>query len=189
MVLAHVAPPPEACAPMRAGARRHRDAHGSANEPFVTKWRWTAWPLATAMVAALLIWNVVLQREASIRPPGPEVEALARRPGRLVILASTGMPDASARLLVAVDGNQGHLAIAGLRPLPRGRAYQLWFIPATAPPMTGGVFEVDASGRAWVTITVPISLDEARAIAVTEEPITGSGAPTGEYLLEARTWR
>jgi hypothetical protein len=33
-----------------------------------------------------------------------------------------------------------------------------------------GVFGVDASGRAWVSITVPISLDEARAIAVTEEP-------------------
>jgi anti-sigma-K factor RskA len=139
------------------------------------------------MVAGLLIWNVMLQREASIRPPGPEVEALARRPGRLVILASTSMPNASARLLVAVDGHHGHLAIAGLRPLPRERAYQLWFIPATAPPMSGGVFAVDTSGRAWVSITVPVSLDEARAIAVTEEPTTGSGAPTGKYLLEART--
>jgi anti-sigma-K factor RskA len=189
MALDPVAPPPEAWAFVRAGARRRRTTHGSANEPFLAKWRWAPWPLATAMVAALLIWNVVLQREASFRPPGPEVEALARRPGRLVILAGTGIPGASARLLVAIDGHHGHLAIAGLRQLPRQRVYQLWFIPATAPPMTGGVFGVDASGRAWVSITVPISLDEARAIAVTEEPITGSGAPTGEYLLEARTWR
>lgn len=187
MGLDPVAPPPEAWASVRAGARRRRAAHGPANERSFAKWRWAAWPLATAMVAGLLIWNVMLQREASIRPPGPEVEALARRPGRLVILASTSMPNASARLLVAVDGHHGHLAIAGLRPLPRERAYQLWFIPATAPPMSGGVFAVDTSGRAWVSITVPVSLDEARAIAVTEEPTTGSGAPTGKYLLEART--
>jgi len=189
MGLDPVAPPPEAWVWVRAGARRHRAVHRSANEGVFARWRWATWPLATAMVAALLVWNVVLQREAFVRPPGPEVEALARRPGRLVILAGTGMPGASGRLLVAVDGHHGHLAIAGLRPLPRDRAYQLWFIPATAAPRTGGVFGVDANGRAWASITVPVSLDEARAIAVTEEPISGSAAPSGDYLLEARSWR
>jgi hypothetical protein len=58
-----------------------------------------------------------------------------------------------------------------------------------APTVTGGTFRVDSRGRAWATITVPISLDEARVIAVTDEPAPGSMAPTGSYLLEAKTWR
>jgi len=55
--------------------------------------------------------------------------------------------------------------------------------------VTGGTFRVDSRGRAWATIAVPISLDDARVIAVTEEPAPGSVAPTGNYLLEARAWR
>jgi anti-sigma-K factor RskA len=135
-------------------------------------------------VAGVLLWNVLLQLEVSRQPSGPEVEALARRPGRLVILAGTGAPGASARLLVAVDGHHGHLAIAGVRPLPDGRTYQLWFVPASVPPVTGGTFVVDAGGRAWATITVPIPLDEARVIAVTEEPAPGSAS--ADWELPAR---
>ena len=147
------------------------------------------WPVLTALVASLLVWNIVLQRELTRGPtPGPEVEALSRRPGRLVIMAGTGRPGASARLFVAVDGG-GHLAISGLPPLPRERTYQLWFIRTGTSPVTGGTFRVDARGLAWVKATVPASLDEVRAIAVTEEPVPGSGSPTGPHLLEATTWR
>jgi len=150
------------------------------------------WPVLTALVASLLLWNVALQRELTRRAPGPapgpEVEALSRRPGRLVILAGTGQPRASARLFVAVDGG-GHLAISGLTPLPRERIYQLWFIGAGASAVTGATFGVDAHGLAWVKASVPASLDNVRAIAVTEEPAPGSGSPTGQHLLEARTWR
>jgi len=144
------------------------------------------WPVLSALAASLLIWNVVLQLELTRRPPGPEVEALARRPGRLVILM--GPAGASGRLLVAIDGLHGHLATAGLRPLAADRTYQLWFVRPGAPSMSGGTFRVDSRGRAWATITVPVPLDEARVIAVTEEPAPGSVAPTGSYLLEARGW-
>lgn len=184
-----VEPSPDAWASIRTGARRRRPTHGAEKRIVLPNWRWAAWPLMAGLVATLLVWNVSLQREVSLRPPGPEVEALARRPGRLVILAGTGTPSASARLLVAVDGHHGHLAIAGLRPVSSERAYELWFIRAGAAPAPGGTFRVDASGRAWVAITVPVSLDDARAITITEEASTGSAAPTGQYLLEARAWR
>jgi anti-sigma-K factor RskA len=146
------------------------------------------WPVLTTLVASLLVWNVVLQRELTRRAPGPEVDALSRRPGRLVILVGTGQPGASARLFVAVDGG-GHLAISGLTPLPRGRTYQLWFIRTGASAVTGGTFRVDSRGLAWAKAGVPASLDEVRAIAVTEEPAPGSVSPTGQQLLEATTWR
>ena len=183
-----VAPPAGALASIRAAARLRQPA-APAKWGIPAAWRWATLPLAAGLVAGVLLWNVWLQHEVSIRPPGPEVEALARRPGRLVILAGTGIQGASARLLVAVDGHHGHLAIAGVPPLPPGRSYQLWFVPASAPPVTGGTFAVDSGGRAWATVSVPIPLDETRAIAITEEPSSGSSAPTGTYLLEARAWR
>jgi anti-sigma-K factor RskA len=139
----------------------------------------------------LLIWNVTLQRELVRRAPGPapgpEVEALSRRPDRIVILAGSGQPGASARIFVAVDGG-GHLAVSGLASLPGDRTYQLWFVPRDAPAVSGATFGVDSSGRAWVKVIVPATLHDVRAITVTEEPAPGSGAPTGNELLIARPW-
>lgn len=186
-----VAPPPEAWAAIRAEARRQRrpGRSGLWRRP---SWRRVVWPVLTTLVASLLVWNVVLQRELSRRAPGPapgpDVDALSRRPGRVVILAGTGKPGASARLFVAVDGG-GHLAISGLNALPRARTYQLWFLRSDAPPVTGGTFTVDARGLAWVKITVPPVLEGVRAITVTEEPAPGSVAPTGHHLLEAKAWQ
>jgi anti-sigma-K factor RskA len=186
-----VAPPPAAWAAIRAAARARRPpARRWARAVFLPDWlRAARWPALAAAVVSLVVWNVMLQGELARRPPGPEVEALARRPGRLVILTGTGTPGASGRLLVAVDGVHGHLAVAGLKPLPPERTYQLWFVRPGARTATGGTFAVDGRGRAWATITVPVSLDEARAIVVTEEPAPGSAAPTGSDLLNAQSWR
>ena len=142
-----------------------------------------------SLVVALATWNVALQWQMTHPPYGPEVEALSRRPGRVVIFAGSSAPSASARLFVAVDGGHGHLAVSGLRQLPRGRTYQLWFLRRDAAAGTGATFNVDAGGRAWVKVTVPASLDQIRAMAITEEPVPGSPAPTGQHLLEATPWR
>jgi anti-sigma-K factor RskA len=185
-----VPPPDEAWAAIRAEAARRRPRGAErAIIKGLPRWRRVLWPVLAALAASLLIWNVVLQLELTRRPPGPEVEALARRPGRLVILTGTGAPGASGRLLVAIDGHHGHLATAGLSPLAADRTYQLWFVRVGAPTVTGGAFRVDSRGRGWATITVPVPLDEARVIAITEEPAPGSGTPTGSYLLEAKSWR
>jgi len=156
---------------------------------------WTravAWPALAAVAAALLVWNVMLHRELARRSPGPapgpEVEALSRRPGRLVVFAGTGMPGANARLFVAVDGG-GHLAVSGLRVLPRERTYQIWFVRTGEPAVSGSAFTVDASGRAWAKVSVPAPFDAVRAIIVTEERAPGSGTPTGQPLLVALPWR
>src|SRR5262249_14160936 len=144
--------------------------------------RLARWPAVAAAFAVLLVWNVTLQRELTRRAPGPapgpEVEALSRRPGQVVIFAGTGKPGASARLFVAVDGG-GHLAVSGLSPLPRGRTYQLWFVRSGSPAVTGAAFGVDNTGRAWVKVAVPASLDNVEAIAITDEAAPGSSAPMG----------
>ncbi len=185
-----VPPPAEAWAAIREeAARRRPPVPKRASSKALPSRRRVMWPVVAALAATLLVWNVVLQLELTHRPPGPEVEALARRPGRLVILTGTGAPGASGRLLVAIDGHHGHLATAGLSPLAAERTYQLWFVRPGAATVSGGTFKVDSRGRAWATITVPVPLDEARVIAITEERAPGSATPTGNYLLEARAWR
>lgn len=192
--LTPVPPPSEAWEAIRVNARQGR-AHrkGVANPSKLAGWlRLARWPVVAVAMSALLIWNVALQRELVRRAPGPapgpEVEALSRRPGRVVILAGTGKPEASARLFVAVDGG-GHLAVSGLSPLPRERTYQLWFVLTGLPPVTGATFGVDSSGRAWVKVAVPDSLDNVQAIVVTEEPAPRASVLTGRHLMDALPWR
>ena len=181
-----VPPPADAWSAIRAATRQP--------EPQRREWRRAmAWPALAAVAASLLVWNVMLHRELTRRSPGPapgpEVEALSRRPGRLVIFAGTGAPGAHARLFVAVDGG-GHLAVSGLPALPRERIYQLWFMrSARGPVVSGGTFSVDPSGRAWVKAAVPESFDAVYAIMVTEESAPGSPTPTGRHVLDALPWR
>lgn len=174
-------PPPAAWKAIRAAARARPRA------VILPDWlRIARWPALAAAMVALIVWNVTLQRELTRRAPGPapgpEVEALSRRPGRIVILKGTATPGASARIFVAVDGG-GHLAVSGLSVLPRGHVYQLWFVRAEGASLVGATFSVDATGRAWAKVTVPPSFADVRAIIITEEPSLGSSAPTGPPLL------
>jgi anti-sigma factor RsiW len=182
-----VTPPPAAWDAIQEGARRQPPRRKRATLARSIQ-RLTV-PVLAAAGLALLTWNVLLQRELARYTHGPQVDALARRPGRLVILTGAGAPGASARLLVAADGGHGHLAIAGLKPLPRERTYQVWFVRPGAPALSGGTFAVDAEGGAWASVEPPPSLDDIRTIMVTEEPAPGSPTPTGQPLVLAERWR
>ena len=191
--LERVAAPPEAWRAILDGARRARprdSAPSWLSRLFVLgpRRRFVVPALAAAAIV-LLVWNITLQRELRGYREGPQVDALARRPGRLVILRGANAPAASARLLIASDGGHGHMAIAGLAPLPPDRTYQIWFVRTNAPAVSGGVFTDDTSGRAWASVDPPPSLDDVRAIMVTEEPAPGSAAPTGGRLVSAEEWR
>lgn len=189
--LTPVSPPPAAWTAVRAAARKQRpDARHWDRIVALPDWlRFAKWPALATLIAGLLLWNVALEWRLAHPPYGPEVEALSRRPGRMVILAGTGTPGASARLFVATDAGHGHLAVSGLKPLPTGSTYQLWFLRGAAPAVAGATFGVDAHGRAWVKVAVPAPFDETRAIAITEEAAPGSATPTGRHLLDAQSWR
>jgi Anti-sigma-K factor rskA, C-terminal/Putative zinc-finger len=144
------------------------------------------WPAVAAAFIAVVAWNIALQRELNWYARGPQVEALSRRPGRMVILKGVAAPAANARMFIAADGGHGHMAITGLTRLPKGRTYQVWFIRVQGQPIVGGAFDVDARGRAWVSIEPPANLDDLRAVIVTDEPIQGNTAPTGATLLDGR---
>jgi anti-sigma-K factor RskA len=158
--------------------------------PRAQRWRralyGARWPAIAAVLATVVAWNIVLQHELAWYARGPQVEALSRRPGRMVILKGAAAPDANARIFIAADGGHGHMAITGLTRLPKGRTYQVWFIRAQGAPLGGGAFDVDTRGRAWVSIDPPANLDDVRAVTVTNEPAPGTTAPTGATLLGGR---
>jgi len=81
-------------------------------------------------------------------------------------------------------GRRAELTVDGLPPLLPGRAYQLWFAEPGQPVRTGGAFRVDPRGDASVQVTIPTPMERVRAVAVTQEPAPGSGAPTGVHLLD-----
>ena len=188
-------PPAEALAALLAEARRRRPIPAVARSQRQTEVAWWWWPrrirpigwVTVAVCVGLLGWNLALHRQLANRAAPVPVEELARLPdGRMVALLGTGTPGASARLYVAADGQRGELAIAGLPSLPPGRVYQLWFARAGGPPISGGVFRVDVRGEALAVVVIPVALEPARAVAVTEEPAPGSLAPTGPHLLDRR---
>jgi anti-sigma factor RsiW len=192
LALTPVPPPPDLWNAIRANARRAETGPPVRTRAALTAgWlRAARWLAVGAVGIGLIGWNLRLQTELSRYAHGPQVEKLARRPARLIILGGAAQPQATARIFAAIDGESGHMAISGLPPLPASRVYQLWFVPqAAAPALTAAVFTVDGEGRAWVVIRVPANLDATRALIVTEEAATGSSAPTGPALLEARQWR
>jgi len=189
LALAPISPPSDLWDAIRSEARRRR-LRPRMRSAMGTRWFRAAPWIAAAVVAAWLVtWNVRLQSELTRYTQGPQVEKLARRPARLVILTGAAGSQASARVFAAVDGQSGHMAITGLARLRAGRVYQLWFLPKAGPALTAATFTVDADGRAWVVIRVPADLDDTRGLIVTEEAAPGSPAPTGPPLLEARQRR
>ena len=190
LALPPVAPPPNAWEAIHSSVALQR-RHTPVARRAAVRGRWfriAAWS-GVAAATALLTWNLILQDELARYRHGPQVEKLARRPARLVILSGPADTNASARIFAAIDGHSGHMAVTGLPRATAGRVYQLWFMPSAGPPATAATFNVDRDGRAWVVITVPAPLDETRAIVVTEEPAPGSAVPRGPILLEASRWR
>jgi anti-sigma factor RsiW len=185
MSLPRAAAPSHAWSVIEAATRRTvRPARSSWRD-----WRRAAVSALGLIAASLLVWNVALQRELTRYASGPQVEALARRPGRMVILTAVAAGAGSARLFVAGDGGHGHMAVAGLPVLPPGRTYQLWFLLGDASARSAAVFAVDTRGRAWAIVDPPAPLEQTHALLVTEEAAPGNTAPQGTRVLQATSWR
>ncbi len=111
---------------------------------------------------------------AILRDPATQVVALGGLPPA---------PDARARV-VWHEKAGGLFAATGLPAPPVGKAYQLWAIAGSNAPVSAGVFSVDASGAASLTVRPLPGVSTVSAFAVTLEPAGGLPAPSGEmYLL------
>lgn len=83
-----------------------------------------------------------------------------------------------------VNPRSGVMLIASNLPAPGpGRAYEMWIIPKGQAPRPAGVFRPDANGSAVHLQTGPFDLNATAAFAITDEPESGSAAPTTQPFL------
>ncbi len=80
---------------------------------------------------------------------------------------------------VLVSPTRGVLLLVNdLPPAATGRTYEMWIVPKQGGPRPAGLFQTSTAGSALHVNGGPLNLDEVAAIAVSNEPASGSTAPT-----------
>ena len=72
---------------------------------------------------------------------------------------------------------------SNLPPVPEGKAYELWIIPAQGAPIAAGVFKPDEHGSAIMMDQKMPAGVEAKAFAITVENEAGSDKPTSPIVM------
>jgi anti-sigma-K factor RskA len=87
---------------------------------------------------------------------------------------ATYLPERGGLILLATN----------LKPLPEGKTYELWVIPANGKaPVPAGLFRPDAAGSATLVLPQLASGIAAKAFGVTIENAAGSATPTAPIVL------
>jgi anti-sigma-K factor RskA len=101
---------------------------------------------------------------------------------QLFQLTASGDPDPGIQLFWDQQRNRAIMHGFRLKPVPQGRAYQLWFIK-DGTPVPSVTFKPEPTGHVRVE-RVPVPPDgNVSAAAVTVEPEGGSSQPTTPILL------
>lgn len=184
-----VAPPPRVRERLLEAVAEPRQSRG-----------WTPY-LAWAAAAGLLIFAVVTARRAQnleAELAGLEQryeqlsteheQALAEAETYRRVLAIVSAPGTRSVSLNAPQSPQLQaywneplgLVLAGQSvPAPQAdRTLQLWIIPAQGNPIDAGIFRPDPTGRALHFASPGISISQAAALAITDEPAGGQPQPT-----------
>ncbi len=102
---------------------------------------------------------------------------------RVVLAEAKAKPAPSARAVYLPSRGALILQASNLDPIPAGKAYELWVIPATGAPIPAGVFRPDASGSASLVLPELPKGVPAKAFGVTIEDAAGSPVPTSPIVL------
>lgn len=145
---------------------------------------------AVVLFTALFVGLVVLWREnrrindelAQKR----EFVAVATTPGARVTELKGIDLGSGATATVAYDKTGHAILVADKLPsVPRGKAYQLWFIVGKNPPMPGKTFSPDTAGQGVLKDQMPKEALDSAIFAITLEPEAGVQAPTGPIYLRS----
>jgi anti-sigma-K factor RskA len=86
-------------------------------------------------------------------------------------------PNASANVYWDVP-NRKWVVTASLPAVPAGKTYELWFVTPDKKTIPAGLMKPDANGKGFAVISVPESVGELAAAAITLENEGGSEVPT-----------
>lgn len=181
--------------PARAGA--------VAEMPWPRRSAWAVW-IPWAAVAALLVVAFALdgrvhdldrqvaQQENAARAQA-EASAQAQRvldllsahnAQHVVLSAANVHPVPSARAVYLASQGSLVLEASNLAPVPEGKTYELWIIPANGKaPVPAGLFRPDAAGSASLVLPKLPKGVQAKAFGVTVEKASGSDTPTLPIVL------
>jgi hypothetical protein len=131
--------------------------------------RWVPAAAMAAIIAGLVVWNVNLQGRLASPDHGATNAVVA------ATMSDLHRASVGTVTYIAAD----HVAVVSLRSLSNpsaGRIYELWVIGRNATPQPAGIFSPEADGTKM--LLVPHVLNPGDTIAVTDEPMAGSQAPT-----------
>jgi anti-sigma-K factor RskA len=112
------------------------------------------------------------------------IQVLQSKNVRLVSLAGAeAQPDAFGQILWDEQKRQWHVFFSGMKPAGVGKTYELWFVTSDGKKVPAGLFDADPNGRAALSVGLPPDLGMLAMAAVTDEPISGSPQPTGNFQL------
>ena len=161
---------------------------------------WAGWLAAAAalIVAAALGFEVNSLRarlqesdnkiaafQASESQAKQVAEVLTAPLAQKVVLTAPKTPPAPTGRVVYLASRGGLiLQASNLAPIPAGKTYELWVIPADgSAPIPAGLFMPDAAGNGSLVLpSIPQGV-KAKAFGVTLEDAAGSKTPTAPILL------
>jgi anti-sigma-K factor RskA len=165
---------------------------------------WVPWVAAAAMGIAtisLAVQNRALNEElhdqlslvtnlaAQASKAQQVLEVLTAPTAQRVTLTEGKAPPAPTARATYLPERGGMILLAtNLKPLPEGKTYELWVIPANGKaPVPAGLFRPDTIGTATLVLpTLPRGI-AAKAFGVTIEDAGGSTAPTSPIILSGAT--
>jgi anti-sigma-K factor RskA len=163
---------------------------------------WLGWAVAASMTLAAI--HFYQQREATRARVAAQAEQIARLSANearahallsalvdpaaqrvsLSLTKAAAPPQPSARATYLAGKGTLILLASHLDPLPEGKTYELWVIPASGKaPVPAGVFRPDERGNATVVTARLAGVGAAKAIGVTIEAAGGSATPTLPIVL------
>jgi len=187
-------------APAGAGERKRTEPISIERKSGFRGAAWTGWIAAAAglIVAAALGFEVktlraVLQeRESRIasletsESRAKQVAEVLTAPSaeKVVLTAPKTQPAPTGRVVYLASRGGLILQANNLAPIPAGKTYELWVIPADgSAPIPAGLFKPDVAGNGSVVLPPIPQGVKAKAFGVTLEDAAGSKTPTAPILL------
>jgi hypothetical protein len=164
---------------------RHREARASRSTDWGARVRgWLAQPvpLALPLVLAALFFVSLITVGTARREADTYARALAGvADGRVVALApQKNAPDARGALVIPRSGDP--YVVLELGSPPTGKTWEAWVIKGQRPVAAG----LSGSGGLFtIVLTAPVGAGDV--VAVTLEPVAGSGAPSSDPVLAGGT--
>ena len=165
---------------------------------------WVPWTVAAAMAIAAIslgVQNKALNDElndesnlvknlAGQASKAQQVLEVLTAPTAQRVTLTEGQAPAqpSARATYLPERGGLILLATNLKPLPAGKTYELWVIPADGKaPVPAGLFHPDAGGTATLVLPTLSPGIAAKALAVTIENAKGANSPTMPIVLSGPT--